>query len=150
MPDEALSPDETEPENLETENQPVRRRGCLWRGGCAVLLFGWVVLLSIPTFMFILATQGEIAVWHGDRVPSSSEHPLLKITLLMEMETRGLNITTSNIGSDGDGEVCVQTHVNYLLWEGEGEFASYCDCYQRADVESQWALSRTFSGSCTG
>jgi hypothetical protein len=151
MSEHALSPDEAEPEEQDAEIQPPRRRGrgCLSRAGCGLFLIFWVVFLSIPTFMFILATEGEIAIWHGDRVPSSSEHPLLQVKLLMDAETRGLNITTSNISGVYDaGEVCVQTHVRYLLWQGEGEAADYCDCYQRVDAD--WVLSRTNTGGCSG
>lgn len=125
---------------------PVRR--ILGRLGCFVGVSLWVIVLLIPGFLFLLAIEGEIAVWHGAGFPEPEAHPLLQVKLLMEIDTRGLNITASHISHETSTAACVQTNVNYVLWQGEGEPASYCDCYTRPDASASWALSETYPGAC--
>lgn len=126
------------------------RRGCLWRFGCVVL---WLPLMLLPLFLFLLATQGEVALWHNASFPSSAEHPFLQVKLLMDIDTRGLNITRSYISTppSGSDAVCVQTNVRFLLWQGQGEAVDYCDCYAPHDDGSDgWTFVSTNSGLCGG
>lgn len=121
-------------------------RGCLWRAGCLVI---WLPLIALPIVLLALAVQGEIALWHGSDFPDNHEHPFLQAKLLMDIETRGLNVTRSYVASEQDGGgVCVQTHVSYLLWQGESTPASYCDCYARRG--DRWELQSTAAGDCPG
>jgi hypothetical protein len=117
------------------------------RAGCGAAVLLWMVVLLIPAFLFLLAIQGEVALWHSGDVPEGESHPLLQVKLLMEVETRGLNITSSNVVRQDD-LTCMQTSVRYLLWQGEGNNVSYCDCYTRESNESAWELVTTNEGSC--
>jgi hypothetical protein len=120
--------------------------GWVWRIGCVVI---WLPLMLLPIVMFNLATSGEVAFWHGAGMPEGESHPWLRATLLMEIDTRGLNITRSSIASArADGLTCVQTEVSFLLWVGKGEPASYCDCY--AKNGDSWTLMSSAAGTCEG
>jgi hypothetical protein len=107
----------------------------------------WFVILLIPGFLLLLAIQQEVAVWHGSGFPDSESHPLAQVKLIMDARTRGVSLTSSHISREDGQNACVQTNVRYLLWQGQGEPASYCDCYQRADNE-RWQLSETYGGAC--
>ncbi len=129
-----------------------RARAWFSRIGCAGGLLLWAFVLLIPGTLFVLAIQGEIALWHGGGFPAGEEHPMLQVKLLMDADTRGLNITSSALSATEDRAAeeiaCIQTHVRYVLWQGTGDNAAYCDCYARVDVESPWALRSTYAGTC--
>jgi hypothetical protein len=124
-----------------------RRSAYLKRAGCGLAVLLWMVVLLIPGLFFLLAIQGEVALWHGAGVPEPEAHPLLQVKLLMEVETRGLNITRSVPIIQSNDVTCMQTSVNYLLWQGEGNNVSYCDCYRRNG--EMWEFISTNEGNCT-
>lgn len=118
--------------------------GLVWRAGCLMI---WLPLILLPIIMFNLATSGEIVLWHGAGMPEPESHPWLKATLIMDIDTRGLNITRSSIVSTAsDGLTCVQTDVSFWLWAGKGDPAQYCDCY--AQNNAAWTLMSTAAGAC--
>jgi len=127
---------------------PAKRRSPLRRAGCALLIVLWFTFLLTPLLLFVLAIEGEITIAHGAGIPDRHEHPRLQIALVMEVDFRGLRITNSTIDRPGDNEMRVQTNVRFLLWQGEGEPASFCDRYRRESPESSWQLESTVMGSC--
>ncbi len=134
---------DTSPETLVVKEK-MTLRGLVWRAGCIVI---WLPLILLPIVMFNLATSGEIVFWHGAGMPEPASHPWLRASLMMEIDTRGLNITRSSFAStSADGLTCVQTDVSFVLWAGTGEPVRYCDCYQKSgDV---WTLTATAAGAC--
>lgn len=124
-----------------------RRRSPLRRLGCGVLVVFWFVLLLLPLAMFVLAVQGDITVPRFDAVPDPQEHPLLQVRLVMEVDYRGLGITSTSVHT-GENELCIQTQVRFLLWEGEGDPATFCDCYTRDSSEVDWVFASTVEGEC--
>ncbi len=132
-----------------------RREAHIKRAGCGCAVIAWSLIMLLPLALFILAAQGEIALWHGDRIPDASAHPMLQVRLLSEIRSQGLVITTSSLAhqsqQDGEARACVQTHVRYLMWEGEGQDASYCDCYARpaeSDANADWQYLGTSLDTC--
>jgi hypothetical protein len=132
-----------------------RRSAYARRFGCGVAVIAWALIMLTPLALLILAVQGEITISHGDRVPEPEAHPLLQIRLLSEVRNAGLVITTSSLAEqstqDEESHVCTLTHVRYLLWEGEGQNASYCDCYVRpseATSNSAWSYTGTTQNTC--
>jgi hypothetical protein len=131
----------TEP--IETLPAPVRRRSPLRRLGCGIALVLWFLILLLPCALFTLATQGQITISQGG-LPGQE----IRVWLIMEVEQRGLGISsTSTHGSDPNA-LCLQTNVSYLLWSGRENPNTYCDCYTRADAESAWELSSTQMNTC--
>jgi hypothetical protein len=123
-------------------------RGIAWRAGCIVV---WLPLMLLPLALMVLALNGEIVFWHGAQMPENAAHPWFRATLLMDADTRGVNITRSSVVSGGeDGLTCVQTDVSFLLWQGRGEPAQYCDCYQRLAEGEDWMFISTERGACGG
>lgn len=108
----------------------------------------WFVVLLIPLCFFILAANGEITIGHGN-IPERESHPRLKVDLISEIDYRGFGITRSIFIKGTDNlNACVETHIDYLLWEGEGEPAIYCECYSRTAVDEEWQFTETITASC--
>ncbi len=124
------------------------RRSIWRRPGCLLGLLLWMVFLMLPLGLFILAIEGDITIYHGGGVPERLEHPRLQIRLVSEIDYRGLNVNTSSVNRSGSNTMCIQTDVRYLLWQGDGEAATYCDCYGRSDTESAWVFESTAAGQC--
>lgn len=135
------------PEESRSTQTHILRRGCLWRLGCLAI---WFPLIMLPLVLFALAVQGEVALWHNSAFPSGAEHPAFQIKLLMDIDTRGLNVTRSYVASSaaGNNAACIQTHVRYLLWQGVSTPADYCDCYARTSETEPWTLTSTAAGQC--
>ncbi len=124
----------------------------MWRVGCGLLLPLWFMLLMTPCALLYLAVNGEIRIWQED-VPDPYAQPRLLISLISELDDRGLRIETSSIiHSDADNlSTCVETKVRFLLWESQGgnQDVTYCECYERVDLEPTRAWDRTYGNSCT-
>jgi hypothetical protein len=131
----------------ETPRHRIGLKGYAWRAGCLII---WIPLILLPIIFIVLATQNEIAVWHGDSMPEGSAHPVIQVKLIMEIDTRGLNITRSYLATETDQSLCVQTDVSFLLWQGRGDNVSYCDCYAREATTQPWLFSASTAGVCQG
>lgn len=122
------------------------------RLGCGLLVPLWFMLLLMPCALFYLAVNGEIRIWH-DSVPDPHSQPRLLVSLISEMDDRGLRIATSSVfNPDADNlSTCVETNVRFLLWESQGgnQDVTYCECYRRADDVSAWDWDRTLGNNCT-
>ena len=122
------------------------------RLGCGLLVPLWFMLLLMPCALFYLAVNGEIRIWH-DSVPDPHSQPRLLVSLISEMDDRGLRIATSSVfNPDADNlSTCVETNVRFLLWESQGgnQDVTYCECYRRADEVSAWDWDQTLGNNCT-
>jgi len=105
--------------------------------------------------MFYLASNGEIRIAPlAEAMPEPHAHPLLLISLIGEVEERGLRIQTSQIVPSAQTEaasaVCVQTTARFLLWQSQSasQDARYCDCYERENAAAAWQLATTYSRAC--
>lgn len=116
--------------------------------GCVLGLIIWFFVMLLPLFFFILAVEGDITLQHGGDVPDKHEHPLLQIRLIMEIDYRGFGITNSTIQRDGENDICVETNVRYILWQGQGDPATFCDCYTRTEPDEAWTLTGTTMTGC--
>ncbi len=141
---------------METEKQSqgiveytvVQKKPSLLRQmGCGFMLVIWFVMLLLPFAMIVLAVEGQIRIGHSGDIPDRHEHPLLQIDLLTEIDYRGLQITRTSV-NEKSGEICLETRVSYILWQGTGEPATYCDCYERDATESVWQLRETILAGC--
>lgn len=125
-----------------------KRRSPLQRLGCGMALVLWFTFLLTPCACIFLATQGEIIIPNGN-VPEPESHPLLQIDLISEIDYRGFRIVTTGLYGDTEDTVCVQSNISYVLWQGEGEPATYCDCYTRPSSDAAWGLTSTEQGGCS-
>ena len=124
---------------------PKRKRGLLGRLGCALGLLVWLVLILSPCLVFTLATQGELVLNLGS-APSQTA----RAWLVMEADERGLGLSLPSVQPSADGNaLCVQTDVRYLLWQGQTDSVSYCECYRRASADAPWDHVSTVEGVCT-
>ena len=139
-------------ENSESRHATGRMRSSrLRRVGCGLLVPLWFMLLMMPCALIYLAVNGEIRVWH-DSVPEPHSQPRLLISLISEMESRGLRFQSSTLFDPDAGNLstCVETNVRFVLWESQGgnQDVTYCECYARLDEASAWASDRTYGSSC--
>ena len=118
--------------------------------GCGALLVIWFGLLMLPFVMFWLAAGKNITIPRGN-VPEADQHPRWQVHLVMEKDNRGLQFLTTQVQRNNRNNVCVEAHVNYLLWERDDETnaAVYCQCYERDDTESLWTFTGTLNTTCT-
>lgn len=129
-----------------------RRTGRLRRVGCGLLVPLWFMLLLLPCALFYLAVNGEIRIWH-DNVPDPYSQPRLLVSLVSEMDDRGLRVETSSVFNPSldNLSTCVESKVRFLLWQSQGgnQDVTYCECYVRDDEESAWAWQQTYGNSCS-
>jgi hypothetical protein len=126
----------------------VRRRNIWQRLGCLLGIIGWLAFISIPFFFIVLAVRGQITIPRGGDIPNRDTYPHLQVRLVMEIDFRGLNITSTMVDRQDSNTLCVQTDVRFVLWEGEGEAATYCECYARSQADPAWDLTNAVEGAC--
>lgn len=119
-----------------TEEAAPRRKSPLHRIGCAALVAIWLLVMLLPCFLIMLATQQEIIISQGE-LPGQE----IRVRLIMEIDQRGIGLWTTQTVQGELGDICLITTVGYILWEGEGEPAQYCVCYTRADATAAWQPS---------
>lgn len=68
----------------------------------------------------VLATQNQIQL-------GSNPNRHLRIFMVQEDEAAGVGIEWARNGRTNSA--CTKTSVNYLLWEGEAESVSFCQCF---------------------
>jgi len=143
-----MSNDYPEIEYVVVEGPP-RRRAWYKRPGCLVGVVIWFIVMLLPLFLFILAIEGELTINHPGDVPNKFAHPMLQVKLIMEIDYRGLSITTSSVNREGDDDLCIENQTRYLLWQGEGEPATYCQCYSRDEADDDWQRTEQPGATCS-
>lgn len=136
-------------ENVEIEYiVKTKRRSLLSRIGCLGAIVIWFFILLLPLLFFALAAREQITIQHSGDVPDKYEHPLLQFRLISDIEQRGVSITNSTVDRTDETNLCIETHVRYLLWEGQGDPATYHDLYTRPDEDSEWVFVTQAIGGC--
>jgi hypothetical protein len=83
-----------------------------------ILVVVWLLFMAFPFAAFTLATNGEMLIG-GERY--------LRLFLVQEVEANGVGIEWRR-GLFQPGN-CLRTSVAFLMWEGESEGLSYCQCF---------------------
>jgi len=84
------------------------------------IILVWMLVMSFPVISLALATREQVQF-------GSDPNRHLRIFLLQEDEAAGVGFEWAR-NSRGNS-TCSKTSVNYLLWEGEAESVSFCQCY---------------------
>jgi hypothetical protein len=113
------------------------------RAGCCLIFVLWLGVMAIPIFFVVMLVQKEVVISRSD-LP---EHEF-RIFLLEEPRQRGFGLEQGDIVSGGEEEglYCVKTHVDYFLWEGEGEDVAYCECFEK--LGDTWAQTLLGDENC--
>ena len=99
------------------------------RAGCVVLILLWFVLLTLPCFAIILATQREIVLTHSD-VPDDN----FRVWLIQSTTQRGIGISNSRRVDAANNAICTVTDGKFLMWQGTGgDPIHFCSCYSHQD-----------------
>lgn len=83
-----------------------------------VVFMLWLLLMVFPFVAFTLATKGELRL-------GGESH--LRIFLVQEAEANGVGFEWRRELFQPDD--CLRTSVGYLMWEGESEGVTYCQCF---------------------
>lgn len=117
-------------------SRPVRPKGLLRRISCGLGLVIWAILILSPCAFILIATQRDITIRLGD-LPGQA----LRIWLIEEVGERGIGISTPLvIGDPASGTACVQVSSRFILWMGQGEPATVCECYARQGETWEYLL----------
>jgi hypothetical protein len=102
-----------------------------------LLLFVWLLIMLFPVVAVLLATQNQIEVGR-----EQGRH--LRLFLLQEREQQGIGIEWSRPAAPPAVDTrCRQTRLIYLMWVGEGDNVSYCQCF-----DGDGSLRESHQGSC--
>ena len=83
-----------------------------------VVFIVWLLFMVFPFVAFRLATNGEMRL--GDE-------RYLRLFLVQEAEANGVGIEwRRGLFQPGD---CLRTSVAFLMWQGDSEGVSYCQCF---------------------
>jgi hypothetical protein len=80
----------------------------------------WLLFMCFPTVAVVLAVQEQIQIGEAP-----GRH--WRIFLISEEDARGIGVERTGPREEPAG--CAQTNVSFLLWAGESEATSYCQCY---------------------
>jgi hypothetical protein len=135
----------TPPNNVQVRYVPAPPKKVNWarRIGCGIALVFWFALLLLPSVFLILLFNNEITITTGD-APDQQ----IYIYLISEARERGIGVRTGSVASRDDTNVCVQTEQRYLLWQGTGEPATFCECYSRSSSSESWSLASSEPNAC--
>lgn len=120
---------------------PSRIPNRLRQVGCVLGALLWFLLLLLPCSAVVLIVQRDVAIPLG-ALPGQSA----RIWLVDEARTRGVAISLPNVQNVDEDLTCLQTDSQFLLWMGQGEPVSYCECFRM--VEEVWQLQGTQAGVC--
>jgi hypothetical protein len=126
-----------------TESQPVARPSRWRRLGCAAGVVFWFVLLLLPCVIVLLVSQREVVIPLGS-IPGQSA----RIWLIDEARERGIAFSMPSVHRGTDDLTCVQTDSRFLMWMGQGDPTSYCECFRR--IDENWQSQRSAVGACVG
>jgi len=88
-----------------------------------LIFFVWLLVMLFPVVAVVLATQGQIQI-------GEEAHSHVRLFLLQERGTEGVGFEWTRRVQEPPG--CTQSSLIYVLWEGEGDNATYCQCYDDA------------------
>ncbi|MEM7336779.1 MAG: hypothetical protein AAF490_32200 [Chloroflexota bacterium] len=75
--------------------------------------------MAFPITAFALSMRGEINFGQNPQ-----RH--LRLFMVQEEDASGVGIEWARTSRNRD---CAITSINYLMWDGEGEPTSFCQCY---------------------
>ena len=93
----------------------------------------WLAVMAFPITAFTLATNGELQLGGDQR------H--LRLFMVQEDQNQGVGIQWTR---PQRGDVpCLKTNLTYLMWSGEGQGTTFCQCF---DPQTNAPLA---ANSCT-
>ena len=84
----------------------------------------WLIVMAFPFVAFTLATNGELKI---------GSESYLRLFLVQEVEASGVGFEWRRELFQPDN--CLRTSVGFLMWEGQSEGVSFCQCFDPATNE---------------
>ncbi len=85
-----------------------------------LIIIVWLIIMSFPIFALVLASNQQIQL-------GSDPNRHLRVFLVDVDEASGIGIEWARNARSNN--TCTKTSVNYILWEGEAESVTFCQCY---------------------
>ena len=108
------------------DQKPMTRRGCL------LGVMAWLLIMALPLCALVFAMRGEMGWQRGPFVEDRIW--LVNLEGAPGQETAsGLAYSATRLSAQPSArptDICVKTSVYFLLWRGQSESLSYCECYQ--------------------
>ena len=82
-----------------------------------VILVVWLFVMCLPITMISLARNGSMQIGNETRTN-------IRLFMVQEDRDNGVGMAFTR----ATRENCLRTSLVYLMWEGEGENSSYCQC----------------------
>ncbi len=76
--------------------------------------------MSFPVVALVLSTQGQLQI-------GTDPNRHLRLFLIQEDTAGGVGFEWARIAHSHSA--CTKTSVNYILWEGEAESVTFCQCH---------------------
>lgn len=119
------------------------RATCLRRITCCGFIALSVFLFLFPCFILTIIVEGEVVYSTGDRAGEE-----VRFFQVMEDDTRGFGMSWGSVEQElEDGNYCIKTEVRYLVWEGDGDSLSYCECYTEVG-DGEWDVFEFRGSNC--
>lgn len=99
----------------------------IWLRRILMLLFVlfWLALLLMPTLAFVLARNVQVQI-------GQTEGRHWRLFMLQQADIEGLGLERARIVPAPDDAPesiqCTQTTIDYWMWAGEGQAATFCQC----------------------
>jgi hypothetical protein len=87
----------------------------------ALVVLVWLLLVIAPLLAFVLAARGQIQFGSDPR-----RH--LRLFLVQEEDAQGIGLEW--LRPSRSQSACSSGSLTYFMWEGEGQNASFCQCYE--------------------
>ena len=85
-----------------------------------MVIIVWLFIMAFPVVAFTLSTRGQINLGN-----EQGNH--IRIFLLQEVDNEGVGFEWTR--ETRRSENCLTTSINYLMWDGEGEPVTFCQCF---------------------
>ena len=88
----------------------------------SAILVVWVLVMIFPFVAFTLATRGQLQI-------GSSEQRHIRLFMVQEKEANGVGVEWIRPHRRTN---CLQGSITYLMWAGEGDNVTFCQCLDPA------------------
>ncbi|PJF39858.1 MAG: hypothetical protein D6737_04390 [Chloroflexi bacterium] len=144
MIEQSTAPDDDD--DVNQQKNTWTKRAWWRRPGCLIGLGIWFAIVIFVFFVIILLARDEITISQGN-----APNQQIRVWLISEPDQRGIGFSRTSLQKGNPDEVlCVQTHVNFIMWQGDGNNSiDYCECYAENENSDALRLTRAESGVCT-
>lgn len=96
-----------------------------------LIIIVWLIIMAFPITAFAVSMRGQLQFGQDNR-------PHLRLFMVQEEDANGIGIEWAK--RPFRHRNCLQTTLQYIMWEGQSEPATFCQCI---DPETEMLQSST-------